>query len=110
MLLVHIVVWPIDQDPDPEVMPTETGVQRSLDMVVVTISTKKARGQAVTDPEARQEGIINVRLHKRDLGDVSHNVRARVQEALTATQASLKTELLHRRDEILPRQCSGRGA
>ena len=110
MLPVHIVVRPIDQDPDPEIVPTDTGLQRSLNVEAAMISTEKAQEQALTDPEARQEGIIDARFHKRGLGDVSHNVSARVREVLTATQASLTTELLHHRDEILPRQCSGRGA
>ena len=79
-------------------------------VAAVTISTGEIRDQALTDPEARQEGIIDVHLHKRRLGDVSPNVKDRVQEVPTATQASLTIELLYRRDEILLRQCSVSGA
>ncbi|GAB7330226.1 hypothetical protein MBLNU13_g01886t1 [Cladosporium sp. NU13] len=71
---------------------------------------RKLRDQALTDPEARQEGIIDVRPHKRGLGDVSLNVNDHVQEALTATQASPTTELLHHRNEVLLHQCSVSGA
>lgn len=108
MLLVHIAVRPIDQDPDPEITPTETGLQRSLDAVAVTISTEKVRGQALTDPGARQEGIIDAHPHKKGLGGESYSDRA--QEVLIATQASPTTELLRHRDEILLRQCSVSGA
>jgi hypothetical protein len=76
--------------------------------VVVTILTEKAREQALTDPEARQEGTADAHLHQRGPGDVSHSDR--VQEVLTATQASLTTELLRHRDEILLRPSSVRGA
>lgn len=75
-------------------------------VAAVTISTEKARDQALTDPEARQEGTIDVRPRKRGLGDVSPNVNDHVQEALIATQALLTIELLHHRDENLLRQCS----
>jgi hypothetical protein len=79
-------------------------------VVVVTMSIGKVRDQALTDPEARHEGIIDVHPRQTGLGDVSLSVNDRVQEVLTATQASLKTELLHHRDEILLRQCSASGA
>lgn len=78
--------------------------------MLATISTGKVRGQARTDPEARQEGTTDARLHKRGLEDVSHNVNDRVQEVLTATQVSLTAEMLRHRDEILLRQCSVSGA
>ena len=79
-------------------------------VVAAKISTEKARDQAPTDPEARQEGIIDVRHHKRGLGGVSLSVNDHVQEVLTATQASLTIELLHHRDEILLRLRSVSGA
>ena len=77
----------------------------------MTTSTEEVREQALTDREARQEGIIDVHLRKRGLGDVNPNVNYHVQEALTATQASLMIELLlHHHDEILLRQCNVSGA
>ena len=66
--------------------------------------------QARTDPEARQEGTIDVHLPKKGRGDVSHNGNDRVQGVPIGTQASLTIDLLHRRDEIPLRQCSARGA
>jgi hypothetical protein len=110
MPLVHTVLRPIDQGPGPGIARTEKGLHCSLGVVAVTITTEKAREQALTDPAARQEGIIDVHLHKKGLGGVSHYVKDRVQGALIATQASLTIELLHHRDEILLRQCRGRGA
>jgi hypothetical protein len=109
-LLVHIVVQAIDQDPGPGIARTETGLHCSLNVVAVTITTEKAREQALTDLEARQEGTAAVLHHKKGPGDMSRNVNDRVQEALTATQASPMTELLYHRDEILLHQCSVRGA
>ena len=93
MLLVHIAVRAIDEDPD-------------LDPETTRTSKGKVPEQALTDPEARQEDIIDVHHRKRGLGDVSPNVNDHVQEALTATQALLTIELLHHRDENLLRQCS----
>ena len=74
----------------------------------MTISTEKVRDQALTDPEALQEGIPVARPRKRGLGDVSRSDR--VQEVPTASQASLTIERLHHRGENLLRQCSESGA
>jgi hypothetical protein len=108
MLLVHIGVLLIDQDLGRETTPTKIDPRWSLEAEVSTTSTKKARGQALTDLEARRGGIIDVRPRKRGLGDVSRDNR--VQEALIASQVSPTIELLRHRDEILLRRCSVRGA
>jgi len=74
------------------------------------MSIGKVRDQALTDPEARHEGIIDVHPRQTGLGDVSLSVNDRVREALTATQVSLTIELLHRHGENLLRHCSVSGA
>ena len=72
------------------------------------ISTEQVREQTLTDPEARQEDIVDVHPRKRDHRDASRNIH--VQEVLIASRVLHTIEPLHPRDEILLRKSSAREA